>query len=402
VPRPDVLVASDLPLQGPSVAPTLAAAVLFVLRSHGFRAGRFTLGYQSCDDSTARAQASDYFKCAANARDFASAERLVAVIGPYDSPCAQIEVPVTNRSALGPLALVSPSNTWPGLTRAAPYTVPGEPGVYYPTGVRSYFRLAAPDDVQGAGDALLARGLGAHRVAVLTDGEPYGNGLASGFRTAARRVGIAVPLSATWVPGARASRATLTAIARARVSAVLVAGFNNGSGGLVRALRRRFGTKLTVIAGDGFLTIPQTLAEDGPAADGMLVSVPVVVPESLTSAGRRVLSAFDATQPASAPAGTYLPEALEAAEVVVDAIARSNGTRASVLHELGRTLAAPGLLGGFSFDREGDMTPAVVTILRVTGGRGATGLAPDFFRGAVVDRTIRVPVGLLAGSPASS
>ena len=40
--KPDVLIASDLPLQGPSIARTFAAAVQFVLRSHGFRAGRYT------------------------------------------------------------------------------------------------------------------------------------------------------------------------------------------------------------------------------------------------------------------------------------------------------------------------------------------------------------------------
>ena len=49
----DLLIASDLPLRG-QIAATLpmAEAVEFVLRSHDFRAGRFRLGYQSCDDAT--------------------------------------------------------------------------------------------------------------------------------------------------------------------------------------------------------------------------------------------------------------------------------------------------------------------------------------------------------------
>ena len=111
--KPDVILASDFPLQGPTVAPTLAAAVRFVLRSHRFRAGRFVVGYQSCDDSTARTQGSDFFKCASNARAFSSDARLVAVVGPYDSSCAQIEIPVTNRSPSGPLAILSPVNTAP-------------------------------------------------------------------------------------------------------------------------------------------------------------------------------------------------------------------------------------------------------------------------------------------------
>ena len=205
VANPDVLVVSDLPLQGPSLAPTLAAAVRFVLRSHAFRAGRYTVGYQSCDDSTARTQSSDFFKCASNARDFGAAEKLVAVIGPYDSPCARVEIPVTNRAPSGAVAIVSPVNTSPSLTRADPDGPAGEPGILYPTGVRNYFRLASPDDLQGAGQAVLARQLGLSRVYVLSDGGAYGSALARGFRAAARHLGLTVVGSAVWNPGRAAT-----------------------------------------------------------------------------------------------------------------------------------------------------------------------------------------------------
>ena len=53
---PDVLIASDLPLQGQDGAGprAMADAIRLVLQQHGFRAGRFTVGYRSCDDSTAQ------------------------------------------------------------------------------------------------------------------------------------------------------------------------------------------------------------------------------------------------------------------------------------------------------------------------------------------------------------
>ena len=47
-------------------------------------------------------------RCAANANAFARAEQVVAVIGPYSSFCAQLEIPILNRAPGGPLALVSP------------------------------------------------------------------------------------------------------------------------------------------------------------------------------------------------------------------------------------------------------------------------------------------------------
>ena len=158
-----------------------------------------------------------------------------------------------------------------------------------------------------------------------------------------------------------------------------------------------------MIAGDGFLGVPDTLKMVGPSAKGMYVTQSLVTPEFATPDARRLLAAFEKTQPGSLPSGTYVPEALEAAEVVVDAIARSDGTRASVLRQLRATRVSGSLLGGFHFDGNGDLTPGPFTVFRLTGGRGTPGLAPDY-RGSVVERTVRVPVTLLGGrrSPSQS
>jgi DNA-binding SARP family transcriptional activator/ABC-type branched-subunit amino acid transport system substrate-binding protein/streptogramin lyase len=393
--KPDLLVVSDLPLQGPSVAATLADSVRFVLRSRGFRAGKYTVGYQSCDDSTARSQGSEFFKCAANARDYASAEKLVAVIGPYDSTCAQIEIPITNRATSGPLALVSPSNTYTGLTRPGPGGLAGEPVIYYPTGSRSYLRLASPDELQGAAQAVLARQLERRRMFVLSDGSEYGDILGRGFRSAARHLGVPIVGSSGWDPSTDSYSKLVAAVARSRADGVLVAGFNSDAQGVIHALRTRFGEHLVLIGGDGFLTIPDTLRIVGPAAVGMYVSLPNVVAESLSPAARQLLASFETAHPSGASlSGTYLPEMLEAALVVVDAIARSDGTRASVLQQLRAARMTGGLLGAFHFDANGDMTPSPFAILRITGSPRGSGLAADF-RGSVVERTVRVPVSLL-------
>jgi DNA-binding SARP family transcriptional activator/ABC-type branched-subunit amino acid transport system substrate-binding protein len=402
VARPDVIVASDLPLQGPSAARTFAAAIRFVLGLHHFRAGRFTIGYQSCDDSTARSQGSDFFKCASNARDFGSATRLVAVVGPYDSPCARIEIPVTNRAPAGAVAIVSPSSTYAALTRADP-DEGGAPQIYYPTGVRNFLRVASPDDLQGAAQAVLASRLHLKRVALLSDGGPYGDTLARGFRSAARKLGVQSVLAADWDPAARDESALVAKVARSGAQGALIAGFNSGSGPLVRGLRVRLGRHFVLIAGDGFLSISDTLKGAGAAAKGMYVSQSLIVPANLGSPNARLLAAFEKTQPRGhIPSGTYLPEVLEAASLVVTAIDRSDGTRASVLHQLRQSNVTSSLLGGFRFDRDGDMTSGPFTIFRITGGRGTPGLAPDY-QGSVVDRTIRVPIDLLdANRPPAS
>ena len=124
---PDVLIASDLPLQGPdSAGPrALESAIRFMLERRRFRAGEFSVGYQSCDVSTPQSGGFEFRKCAANASAFAHAEQLVAVIGPWSSYCGQFQIPILNRAPGSPLALISPAATHSGLTRGGPLAGPG-------------------------------------------------------------------------------------------------------------------------------------------------------------------------------------------------------------------------------------------------------------------------------------
>ena len=73
------------------------------------------------------------------------------------------------------------------------------------------------------------------------------------------------------------------------------------------------------------------------------------------------------------------------------AIARSDGTRASVLGEIQAIRVRGGILGSFRFDRNGDITPAKVTVLRVTGDTSPRAPQSPGYRGATVDRVLEVP-----------
>ena len=64
-------------------------------------------------------------------------------MGTYNSGCAKIIVPILNQDPKGPMVMVSNANTNPGLTKAWD---PGEPGKYYPTGKRNYYRVVTTDD----------------------------------------------------------------------------------------------------------------------------------------------------------------------------------------------------------------------------------------------------------------
>src|SRR5262249_46757493 len=71
--RVDRLVVADLPLQGGLrlSSQQMADAMAFVLRSHGFRAGRFGVALQVCDDAVAATRLPDRTTCVSNARAYA-------------------------------------------------------------------------------------------------------------------------------------------------------------------------------------------------------------------------------------------------------------------------------------------------------------------------------------------
>lgn len=398
---PDVLIASDNPLHGPNSGGPRAMtdAIRLVFEQHDFRAGKYAVGYQSCDDSTAQSDTVELRKCAANANAYARAERVVAVIGPYNSQCATVEMPILNRAPGGPLAEISPSNSYPGLTR--PVSVPAkwggsrnEPNTYYPTGVRHYVRLAANDDFEGVADAIAAKRLGLSSAYLLDDGQGLEDVLiTNSFRRTARTLAIRIAGAERFNPAAKSYDALAEKVARSGAQAVVIGGdVSQGGDRLLKALRARLGPRTTIMTGDvGFTPVSDVLKRAGRAALGLYIST-VEIPgaaRDLSPAARQFLRDLGTPEPPP-----FVLEAGQAAELVLQAIARSDGTRASVLKELRAADVKNGILGSFHFNRNGDITPATVMIVRITGSTPpSSGLDSDL-QGAVVDRIVKIPASL--------
>jgi ABC-type branched-subunit amino acid transport system substrate-binding protein/streptogramin lyase len=396
--RPDVLIASDFALRGPLSADqrALTNAIRFVIERHRFKAGEHTVGYQSCDVSTPQTADFEFRKCAANANAYAHAEQLVAVIGPWSSYCAEVEIPIVNRAPGGPLAIISPTNTGTGLTRGGRLAESrGQPGVFYPTGVRNFVRVAPREDFQGVAHAMLAKQLGLKSVYVLHDSANDGWRIehADPFQRAARRLGLSVAGSQAFDPAAKSYDALARRVERSGAQAIFLGGvLFEGGDRLLKALRARLGTRVKIMVADPFAPVPDLLKIAGPAARGLYISNLDVPPTArkLSPAGRRFARDFGAL---TTPTQFVLPAA-QAAEAVLQAIARSDGTRASVREELRATRVKNGILGSFRFDRNGDITPAQIAIFRVTGKTPPGAGVYSYFEGAVVDRVVTVPRSL--------
>jgi ABC-type branched-subunit amino acid transport system substrate-binding protein/streptogramin lyase/tetratricopeptide (TPR) repeat protein len=369
--QPRYLIASDLPLQGlGTTTPQMSQAIQFVLRQHRFRAGRYAVGYQSCDDSTVKVQPQSWSaaRCAANAHAYARDASVIGVIGALNSSCSQIEVPITNRAPGGPLGMISPDNTYVGLTHSGPGTARGEPRSYYPTGKRNFVHIEATDDVQGAADALLGRRLGVRRVYLDGFGVPYGVVLAQAFKSAAAKLGIRIVGSYVDTGPPPSYKPLAARIRRTGADGVFIAGFLVGgsSGTLIRDLRAGLGPGVRIMAPDGFADFTQLVNVAGAAAEGMTVSVAGLPNEQLPAPGKKFVAAFGAAV-GERPTVTSV-YAAEAVEVLLDAIARSNGSRASVIDQLFKTKVSNGILGSFSINRNGDTTAGAVTIYRIVHG----------------------------------
>jgi branched-chain amino acid transport system substrate-binding protein len=371
---PDYVIASDLPLQGSGRSQTvqMTEAIKFILKQHNFKAGKYKIGYQSCDDATAQEGSWASEKCSANAQAYAQNKSVIGIIGTFNSGCAEIIIPVLNRAPDGPVGMISPANTYVGLTHTGPGTAAGEPDKYYPSGKRNYIRIVAADDFQGAADALNTQQLGLKNIYILNDKQAYGLGVATDYRNALNKLGIKVAGFSAWNSKASSYTGLATQVKQSGADAVFLGGLICENGGkLIKDLKAVLGKKVTLLAPDGFTPISAVVSGAGNASEGMYVSVAGEPNEKLGPTGQKFVKDFGATQ-ASGNVDPYSSYAAQAADVILTAIEKSDGTRAAVANNLLHTKVTDGILGSFQINENGDTNSNPVTIYQIKNGKQTT------------------------------
>jgi DNA-binding SARP family transcriptional activator/ABC-type branched-subunit amino acid transport system substrate-binding protein/streptogramin lyase len=361
---PRFLIVSDFPLKGSDIAAThqMVEAIRLVLERRGYRAGAYTVGYQSCDDSTAQAGGYDVVRCYSNAKAYARKPDVIGIVGSYNSGCSGQEIPVTNQAPNGPLAMISPASTVTELTRVVRgINPPKDLEHLYPTGERNFVRTAGAGHLIAAAMAQFAKQKGVKRLFLSWDGNHYWAAYAADVGRAAESLGIRIAGSAPFDPEARDYDQFARRIASARADGVVLAAFlADSTPALLRDLRAALGRRVTLIGGEDF---SPTCAQAGPAAHGMYFAYAGADMTLLPPAGKRFLKDLEART--GEPSLFYTASAAQSAEILLDAIARSDGTRPSVTNELFKTRVENGILGDIRFDKNGDPVEAPVTIWRI-------------------------------------
>jgi branched-chain amino acid transport system substrate-binding protein len=373
----DLFIASDLPLQGGSADQSKSTnnAIKLLLKQMDNMAGEFSVGFREYDNSTAAKGSWDDAQCAKNAQAHVAAKDEVGVMGTYNSGCAKIIVPVLNQDPEGPMVMISNANTNPGLTKAWDA---GEPEKYYPTGARNYFRVVTTDDNQGNAAAEYAKSIGVKRVYVLNDRQTYGIGVARSFTAAAKKLGLTVlsdgDAGTGWDDKAPNYEALFTKIKATKPDMVYVGGiFDLNGGQLVKDKVKYLGdnSKVKFMMPDGFTGYPDFLAL--PEAAGAYLSFTGLSIDQFPKGGAAEKFQADyLAEYGEAPTSSFSVYGAAAAQVLLKAIAASDGTRKGVFEAMkGIVVPAEESVVGteLRFDENGDIVSRDITILNVTDGK---------------------------------
>jgi branched-chain amino acid transport system substrate-binding protein len=359
----EIHVYSSLPRQGTNTeqTDTLVEQIRNVLE--GQKIGNFTITYTDLDDSSAAAGGDwDGAVAQANANRAAADPDAMVFIGHYNSGAAKLTIPILNQACL---VMISPANTYPGLTKAVPeVTEAGEPDKYYPGGYRSYSRVITTDDKQGAAGAEWAKRLGATKVYVLDDTQVYGAGLAKAFALHANKIGIEVLGANKKSEGFDAKATDYNALAQ-KVKAAgadfiyigSITGQNTGK--LWKDLKAAM-PDVPIMSGDGVFE-KSWYDGAGTAGNGTYLTFGGVGPDQLTGAGKTWFDEYKTAHGGNQPS-TYTAYGNAAATVALEALKKANtNDRYAVLQAVFGTADLDTVLGKMGFDANGDTTNIALT-----------------------------------------
>jgi branched-chain amino acid transport system substrate-binding protein len=243
----------------------------------------------------------------------------------------------------------------------------GEPGVFYPTGKRTFFRLVPTDEKQGPAAALWARSLGLRTFYVLDDGEAYGAGVASLFSNYAQQIGLLEVGRQTIDKTATDYRPVLEVVKQLDPDLIYFGGtVANGAPRLLQQMRE-LGIEAKVMGADAL--VDQTLIDmAGTAAEGVYATFIGLPPDQLTTdVGRKFYNDYQARY--GEEPGVFSQYGYDAGLAIIAAIQQARTVdRAGVLAGLQALSSLQGTTDTYVFDRAGDTSLRWVSAMVVENG----------------------------------
>jgi branched-chain amino acid transport system substrate-binding protein len=364
---PVIKIISSLPRTGSASAQaqTMVNGIRMAIDEAGGKVGNFTIKYEDWDDASPERGQWDPAVEAANAQRAVQDPDIMAYIGTYNSGAAKIAMPILNKASL---AMVSPANTYPGLTKPGTGEA-NEPQVYRPSGKINYFRVVPADDIQGEVAAQWARELGVKKVFVLHDRELYGKGVADVFKRACGRLGIQVVGYEGIDPKAANYRSLVTKIKSTDADMVYFGGTTQTNAGQIAKDLVAGGSRAKLMVPDGCReqALIESAGKDN-LNDRAYVTFGGLPPDQLKGRGKEFYDSYKKKYNSEPEA--YAVYGYEAARVVLEGIKRADRKdRESIRAAIAGLRDFDGVLGKWSFDQNGDTSLKVMAVEEIKDGK---------------------------------
>ncbi len=336
---------------------TIVNGIKMAIDEAGGKVGEFTIEFLDLDDATAAAGQWTAEAETSNADQAIKDADVMAYIGTYNSGAAKIAMPILNRAQL---LMVSPANTWPGLTKPGTGD-PSEPEVYRPTGKLNYVRVVPADDLQGTLAADWAKEMGLTKVYILDDNEVYGRGIAQLFEEHAGEIGLNVLGHESIDSKAQEFKSLMVTIKAKGPDLIYFGGTTQSKGGQIAKDMVAAGLTAKLMVPDGCMEeafITSAGAEN--LNDRCFVTFGGLPPDKLTGAGAEFVKKYTAKY--KAPPEAYAIYGYEAGKVTLEAIRRAGKKdRAAITQAALGIKDFDGALGKWSFDANGDTSMKVLS-----------------------------------------
>lgn len=285
-------------------------------------------------------------------------ESVVAVLGGYSSDEARETIPFLNQFDI---TYVSAFATWPGLTK--PGYAPGEPGIYYPGGHRTFFRVVPGDDVQAIVAAAWMKRKRLDDVYIVANTSAYAESLANIFLARTSLEGLKIVGHETFEQlDTNEQQALAQRIAQAEPEVIYYPVDRSVDYTLAQAIRAR-NPELPIVGGDALLSL--SLPDNADNMYGMYATS--IAPPVDTVAGAEFVEQYRGTYgilPDTSTLALY-----EALRVVFEAIDRAEEpTRLGVLEAMHNLGEISGVMGTWSFDAYGDTSLQTINLLQIQNG----------------------------------
>jgi branched-chain amino acid transport system substrate-binding protein len=293
------------------------------------------------------------------ATKLASTPNVVGVVSTLNSSVSQSVQPILDGAGI---LQISPANTADSLTKGEDPNNPKRP---YPT----YFRTCTVDSLQGPFAAnYLIKKSGKKKIAIITDGLTYGEGLADSFTKQAEKNGAEIVTRQKIGEKDTDFSGVIAAVKPFAPDGIYYGGQYPQAGPLSKQFAGA-GLSVPVMGGDGIFD-PQFIALGG--KDGDLATSVGAPTEELESAKAFV----DAYNKAGFKEGfsAYGAFSYDAANVIIAAVGKAigDGEWADDMHadvvKAAQDYSGEGATGELAFDENGDSTNTVLTVYQVTGG----------------------------------